>query len=158
MTSMESSGLDDLLECSVCLEMLGQDHKVLPCQHTFCTRCLQDVADKHRQKVLADAATVATGGGRGKNQPQEETRRRISHRRRRRRINLSSSQRGSEQPHLICPECRSPCQLPLHLLPSNIILNRILESLKSGGGGSNSSVMAATAAAVRWRRRRRWWR
>jgi hypothetical protein len=39
-------GVTDLLECSVCLEPLGLDHKVLPCQHTFCLPCLQDISRK----------------------------------------------------------------------------------------------------------------
>ena len=35
--------LSDVLECSVCLEQLTFDHKVLPCQHTFCKPCLQKI-------------------------------------------------------------------------------------------------------------------
>ncbi len=46
---MEAPGLSDLLECPVCLETLGTDHKVLPCQHTFCTSCIRDVVAKLRQ-------------------------------------------------------------------------------------------------------------
>ena len=38
--------LESLLECSVCLEALGPQHKVLPCQHTFCTTCLAHVKKK----------------------------------------------------------------------------------------------------------------
>ena len=41
-------GLSDLLECSVCLEPLDQNHKVLPCQHTFCLNCLEDLATKKK--------------------------------------------------------------------------------------------------------------
>ncbi|XP_037948371.1 E3 ubiquitin-protein ligase SH3RF1 [Teleopsis dalmanni] len=36
---MDEHTLNDLLECSVCLERLD-DAKVLPCQHTFCRKCL----------------------------------------------------------------------------------------------------------------------
>uniref|UniRef100_A0A8D0CH92 RING-type E3 ubiquitin transferase n=1 Tax=Scleropages formosus TaxID=113540 RepID=A0A8D0CH92_SCLFO len=37
------SSLLDLLECSVCLERLDATAKVLPCQHTFCRRCLENI-------------------------------------------------------------------------------------------------------------------
>ena len=43
-----SDHLSYLLECSVCLESLGLDHKVLPCQHTFCLSCLEDLAAKRK--------------------------------------------------------------------------------------------------------------
>ncbi|CAG0889285.1 unnamed protein product [Cyprideis torosa] len=35
--------LRDLLECSVCLENLDATSKILPCQHTFCKRCLEEI-------------------------------------------------------------------------------------------------------------------
>jgi len=38
--------LADLLECSICLEQLDESNKVLPCQHTFCTKCLKDIFQK----------------------------------------------------------------------------------------------------------------
>ncbi|KAK7104578.1 uncharacterized protein [Littorina saxatilis] len=34
------------LTCSVCLEILD-DPRLLQCHHTFCTKCIQDVADRH---------------------------------------------------------------------------------------------------------------
>lgn len=37
---MDEHTLNDLLECSVCLERLDTTSKVLPCQHTFCRKCL----------------------------------------------------------------------------------------------------------------------
>ncbi|XP_061401885.1 E3 ubiquitin-protein ligase SH3RF3 [Musca vetustissima] len=37
---MDENTLNDLLECSVCLDRL-KDSKVLPCQHTFCRKCLE---------------------------------------------------------------------------------------------------------------------
>ncbi|XP_017078547.1 E3 ubiquitin-protein ligase SH3RF1 [Drosophila eugracilis] len=40
---MDEHTLNDLLECSVCLERLDTTSKVLPCQHTFCRKCLQDI-------------------------------------------------------------------------------------------------------------------
>ena len=40
--------LNELLECSVCLDRLELSSKVLPCQHTFCRRCLEEiVSTKH---------------------------------------------------------------------------------------------------------------
>ncbi|KAH8285689.1 hypothetical protein KR054_012371 [Drosophila jambulina] len=46
---MDAHTLNDLLECSVCLERLDTTSKVLPCQHTFCRKCLQDiVASQHK--------------------------------------------------------------------------------------------------------------
>lgn len=38
---MDEHTLNDLLECSVCLERLDTTSKVLPCQHTFCRKCLE---------------------------------------------------------------------------------------------------------------------
>ncbi|XP_077983748.1 E3 ubiquitin-protein ligase SH3RF3-like [Glandiceps talaboti] len=40
---MDEDRLNDLLECSVCLDRLDQTSKVLPCQHTFCKRCLEEI-------------------------------------------------------------------------------------------------------------------
>ncbi|XP_037714731.1 E3 ubiquitin-protein ligase SH3RF1 [Drosophila subpulchrella] len=46
---MDEHTLNDLLECSVCLERLDTTSKVLPCQHTFCRKCLLDiVASQHK--------------------------------------------------------------------------------------------------------------
>ncbi|PIK61210.1 putative E3 ubiquitin-protein ligase SH3RF1 isoform X4 [Apostichopus japonicus] len=33
----------DILECSVCLERLDATSRILPCQHTFCVRCLSTI-------------------------------------------------------------------------------------------------------------------
>ncbi|XP_026272003.1 E3 ubiquitin-protein ligase SH3RF1 isoform X1 [Frankliniella occidentalis] len=40
---MDEWTLNDLLECSVCLERLDTSSKVLPCQHTFCKKCLEEI-------------------------------------------------------------------------------------------------------------------
>uniref|UniRef100_A0A667Z4M6 RING-type E3 ubiquitin transferase n=1 Tax=Myripristis murdjan TaxID=586833 RepID=A0A667Z4M6_9TELE len=45
----ESSSLLDLLECSVCLERLDTTAKVLPCQHTFCRRCLENIVSSRNE-------------------------------------------------------------------------------------------------------------
>ncbi|KAG8334747.1 E3 ubiquitin-protein ligase sh3rf3 [Homalodisca vitripennis] len=58
---MEEWMLNDLLECSVCLERLDTSSKVLPCQHTFCRKCLEDIYTTNRElrcpecRVLVDA-------------------------------------------------------------------------------------------------------
>lgn len=40
---MDERTLNELLECSVCLDRLDATSKVLPCQHTFCRRCLEEI-------------------------------------------------------------------------------------------------------------------
>uniref|UniRef100_A0A3P9K1C4 RING-type E3 ubiquitin transferase n=1 Tax=Oryzias latipes TaxID=8090 RepID=A0A3P9K1C4_ORYLA len=45
----DSSSLLDLLECSVCLERLDTTAKVLPCQHTFCRRCLENIVSSRSE-------------------------------------------------------------------------------------------------------------
>ena len=40
---------------------------------------------------------------------------------------------------LVCPECRSPCPVQLEKLPSNVILNRILEFSKTKMSSSSST-------------------
>ncbi|CAH1102956.1 unnamed protein product [Psylliodes chrysocephalus] len=46
---MDEGTLNDLLECSVCLERLDTSSKVLPCQHTFCKKCLEDIVQTHKE-------------------------------------------------------------------------------------------------------------
>ncbi|XP_044577828.1 E3 ubiquitin-protein ligase SH3RF3 isoform X1 [Cotesia glomerata] len=58
---MDECMLNDLLECSVCLERLDTSSKVLPCQHTFCKKCLEEIVSTHRElrcpecRVLVEA-------------------------------------------------------------------------------------------------------
>ncbi|XP_017879241.1 E3 ubiquitin-protein ligase SH3RF3-like isoform X2 [Ceratina calcarata] len=58
---MDECMLNDLLECSVCLERLDTSSKVLPCQHTFCKKCLEEIVGTHRElrcpecRILVDA-------------------------------------------------------------------------------------------------------
>jgi len=98
--------LGDFLECSVCLETLDSNHKVLPCQHTFCVPCLQDVAKKGRPQSTVEGGNTYT------------------------------------LPGFLCPECRTPVETPVDRLPSNVILNRLLEGLQ---GGANPSTPPAKA-------------
>lgn len=57
---MDERLLNDLLECSVCLERLDTSSKVLPCQHTFCKKCLEEIVHTHKElrcpecRVLVD--------------------------------------------------------------------------------------------------------
>uniref|UniRef100_A0A182WF83 RING-type E3 ubiquitin transferase n=1 Tax=Anopheles minimus TaxID=112268 RepID=A0A182WF83_9DIPT len=46
---MDERLLNDLLECSVCLERLDSSSKVLPCQHTFCRKCLEEIVASHQE-------------------------------------------------------------------------------------------------------------
>lgn len=58
---MDEWTLNDLLECSVCLERLDTSSKVLPCQHTFCRKCLEEIVSTHKElrcpecRILVDA-------------------------------------------------------------------------------------------------------
>ena len=78
---MDEQSLNELLECSVCLDRLDHTSKVLPCQHTFCRRCLEEI--------------VSTKG------------------------------------ELRCPECRFLVEIRVDELPSNILLIRLLEGIKT---------------------------
>ena len=48
---MELAGIqsvvDPILECSICLQVY-QDPRLLPCGHTFCLKCLQELVDKRK--------------------------------------------------------------------------------------------------------------
>uniref|UniRef100_A0A0A1WMD8 RING-type E3 ubiquitin transferase n=1 Tax=Zeugodacus cucurbitae TaxID=28588 RepID=A0A0A1WMD8_ZEUCU len=46
---MDEHTLNDLLECSVCLERLDTSSKVLPCQHTFCRKCLEVIMSSRQE-------------------------------------------------------------------------------------------------------------
>lgn len=79
----QSDLLNDLLltlECGICLEQLEITSRVLPCQHTFCLRCLEGIVRSQKE--------------------------------------------------LRCPECRTLVEIPVHDLPTNILLNRLLEGIK----------------------------
>uniref|UniRef100_U5EPL2 RING-type E3 ubiquitin transferase n=1 Tax=Corethrella appendiculata TaxID=1370023 RepID=U5EPL2_9DIPT len=78
---MDERLLNDLLECSVCLERLDASSKVLPCQHTFCRKCLEEIVASHSE--------------------------------------------------LRCPECRVLIEAKIDDLPTNVLLMRILEGMKT---------------------------
>ncbi|KAL7302889.1 hypothetical protein TKK_0004118 [Trichogramma kaykai] len=46
---MDECTLNDLLECSICLDRLDTSSKVLPCQHTFCKKCLEEIVTAQRE-------------------------------------------------------------------------------------------------------------
>ncbi|XP_063239951.1 E3 ubiquitin-protein ligase SH3RF3-like isoform X2 [Bacillus rossius redtenbacheri] len=58
---MDEWMLNDLLECSICLERLDTSSRVLPCQHTFCKKCLEEIVSTRCElrcpecRVLVDA-------------------------------------------------------------------------------------------------------
>lgn len=55
---MDESVLLDLLECPVCLERLDATAKVLPCQHTFCRRCLQGILGSRGELRCPECRTL----------------------------------------------------------------------------------------------------
>ncbi|XP_078417452.1 E3 ubiquitin-protein ligase SH3RF1 isoform X3 [Cetorhinus maximus] len=55
---MDESILLDLLECPVCLERLDATAKVLPCQHTFCRRCLQGILNSRSELRCPECRTL----------------------------------------------------------------------------------------------------
>ena len=99
---------DSWLECSICLEALTRNHRVLPCQHTFCLPCLEDLTSstKTKNKAIANNETDEDG--------------------------TKDQNKG-----FLCPECRASVNTSLDKLPSNVILNRILE-------GRNKGIIKAT--------------
>lgn len=55
---MDEKLLNDLLECSVCLERLDTSSKVLPCQHTFCKKCLDEIVATHKDLRCPECRTL----------------------------------------------------------------------------------------------------
>uniref|UniRef100_A0A8C8S6K4 E3 ubiquitin-protein ligase SH3RF1 n=1 Tax=Pelusios castaneus TaxID=367368 RepID=A0A8C8S6K4_9SAUR len=55
---MDESALLDLLECPVCLERLDAYAKVLPCQHTFCKRCLLGIVSSRNELRCPECRTL----------------------------------------------------------------------------------------------------
>ncbi|XP_025931952.1 E3 ubiquitin-protein ligase SH3RF1 [Apteryx rowi] len=59
---MDESALLDLLECPVCLERLDVSAKVLPCQHTFCKRCLLGIVSSRNELRCPECRTLVDCG------------------------------------------------------------------------------------------------
>ncbi|KAM6132592.1 LOW QUALITY PROTEIN: E3 ubiquitin-protein ligase SH3RF1 [Pterocles gutturalis] len=59
---MDESALLDLLECPVCLERLDASAKVLPCQHTFCKRCLVGIVSSRNELRCPECRTLVDCG------------------------------------------------------------------------------------------------
>ncbi|XP_041913018.1 E3 ubiquitin-protein ligase SH3RF1 [Alosa sapidissima] len=59
---MDESALLDLLECPVCLERLDASAKVLPCQHTFCRRCLLGIMGSRGELRCPECRTLVESG------------------------------------------------------------------------------------------------
>ncbi|XP_055498501.1 E3 ubiquitin-protein ligase SH3RF2-like [Leucoraja erinacea] len=58
---MDDLALLDLLECPVCFERLDGTAKVLPCQHTFCKPCLQQISHSHKEVRCPECRSPVTG-------------------------------------------------------------------------------------------------
>lgn len=58
--AMEEWMLNDLLECSVCLERLDISSRVLPCQHTFCKKCLEEIVTTHKELRCPECRILVT--------------------------------------------------------------------------------------------------
>lgn len=59
---MDDLALLDLLECPVCFEKLDATAKVLPCQHTFCRRCLESIVSS-RHELRCPECRILVGCG-----------------------------------------------------------------------------------------------
>ncbi|XP_073661813.1 E3 ubiquitin-protein ligase SH3RF1 isoform X5 [Tursiops truncatus] len=59
---MDESALLDLLECPVCLERLDVSARVLPCQHTFCKRCLLGIVGSRNELRCPECRTLVGAG------------------------------------------------------------------------------------------------
>ncbi|PVD34796.1 hypothetical protein C0Q70_06073 [Pomacea canaliculata] len=57
---MDEQALSEILECSVCLERLDHTSKVLPCQHTFCRRCLEEIVSTQQELRCPECRTLVT--------------------------------------------------------------------------------------------------
>ncbi|CAG0920595.1 unnamed protein product [Notodromas monacha] len=57
---MDSSMISEFLECSVCLETMDGTSKVLPCQHTFCKKCLEDIVESHKELTCPECRLRVT--------------------------------------------------------------------------------------------------
>lgn len=95
---MDEHTLNDLLECSVCLERLDTTSKVLPCQHTFCRKCL--LVSNMGVIVIVTIYLF---------------------------ILFSMQDIVASQQKLRCPECRVLVNCRIDELPPNVLLMRILE-------------------------------
>lgn len=99
---MDEHTLNDLLECSVCLDRLNTSSKVLPCQHTFCRKCLEVSSDDEIQKFVCDCECIS--------------------------FTCFQVIYASRQ-ELRCPECRILVDTKIEDLPPNVLLMRILEGM-----------------------------
>lgn len=54
---MDGQKLKDLLQCSYCNDNLDEKSQVLPCQHTFCTKCLNIVVEEKGHLQCPECST-----------------------------------------------------------------------------------------------------
>lgn len=117
------------LECAICLGILDESCKVLPCQHTFCKRCLEVSVVDPNQPPACMTHTHKTCFS---PVPQD-----ILH----------------SKKELRCPECRILVDTKIDELPPNVLLMRILERMKNlsvpqpSTGTSTTTTSTAVLAA-----------
>lgn len=58
---MDLSIVENLLECSICFERFDKTNRVLPCQHTFCYKCLSAVKSNFRELKCPECRTKYNG-------------------------------------------------------------------------------------------------
>lgn len=58
---MDPKTLEQLLDCPVCFERLDETNRVLPCQHTFCKKCLETVKSKYSELRCPECRTKYNG-------------------------------------------------------------------------------------------------
>lgn len=58
---MDLSVVEKLLECSICFERFDETNRVLPCQHTFCNKCLLAVKSNFNELKCPECRTKYNG-------------------------------------------------------------------------------------------------
>ena len=95
---------------------LDESNKVLPCQHTFCTKCLKVRTCPDMETKMTKSCWIRTSMYQKKKRPKLT-----------KMLAQDIYQKKSE---LLCPECRKPVEVAIDSLPPNILANRILEVIK----------------------------
>lgn len=111
---MDLQLLDSIIECSICLDRLKHDARVLPCQHTFCLDCLrvrihQRTCREHESQMSSFSSKTF----------------------------LQRVANKNPNTPLACPECRQQTNIfDIDLLPRNVFLIRLLDQITQKSNGS----------------------
>lgn len=111
---MDLQLLDSIIECSVCLERLKHDARVLPCQHTFCLDCLR--VNINRKCRKSESLTFFSSF-----------------------FSFFVQRVANKNPQspIACPECRQQTNtFDINSLPKNVFLIRLLDQIKQTSNGS----------------------